>query len=256
MNFEDRAVAFVDVLGFKKLVDSAEEGSDQGKLDGLIATIESHVRYDNDLLSRAVPQELCPVYTFISDSLILSAPLNLEGYDGLTIVTLKTIQVAHKLLEMGYLVRGGISIGKTSHTAQNIIGNGYISAYQAEQMAKHPRIVLTTKAAAHLENALHLGIPSRTLDMWLKEDGSYLVDTLYPRVINDITQHGRIEGAYQQYKAHIHAALENTPPGSSERGKWEWMAEFFNSAIARYDIGCKPLLNWPFPSRQNVWIRP
>lgn len=253
MHFENRAVAVLDVLGFKKLIEAAERGSDNGKLTALLTVIESHVRWDNDELSRAIPIDICPKYTFISDSLILSVPLEADGYDGLTIVTIKAIQVAHKLLEMGHLVRGGISVGSAWHSLSNIFGSGYIIAYQAEQTATHPCIVLTKPAIEHLAVAVHRGANVKSLGYWLQQDGEYMVDTLFPLLIRGIEQFGRIEDAFQQYKSHIYGTLALAKPGSPERGKWEWMADFFNCALSRHRLKCQPIRDLPFPTGANEW---
>ncbi len=50
--FTDRAVAFLDVLGFKELIKEAESNPSSLKLDGLITVLESHVKFDNESLTQ------------------------------------------------------------------------------------------------------------------------------------------------------------------------------------------------------------
>ena len=69
--FTDRAVAFLDVLGFKHLIEEAESNPSSLKLDGLITVLESHVKFDNQSINSNVPAEVHPKYIFISDSIIL-----------------------------------------------------------------------------------------------------------------------------------------------------------------------------------------
>ena len=48
---ENRAVAFLDVLGFRGLIAQAEEEvSERFKLEGLLHVIESHIEWDNKAL--------------------------------------------------------------------------------------------------------------------------------------------------------------------------------------------------------------
>src|SRR5262249_47032988 len=145
------AVGFIDILGFKQLIDEAE-ASQPGfqKLVELRMVLDGHVLFDNAGLAQTVPNELKPKYIFISDSIILSAPLN-HGHrnlaDGLGIVVIKTIQIAQKIIELGHLVRGGISIGNVWHDERNIFGTGYVGAHETERLAVYPRVLLSPAAA-------------------------------------------------------------------------------------------------------------
>jgi hypothetical protein len=248
MGFQKGAVAFLDILGFKSIVEDAEtQSSAFSKLTSLIEVVESHMRWDNKLLSAEVPIDVQPKYLFISDTIIISAPLNIDGYDGLVTVTLKAIAIAHKLLEMGLLVRGGISVGNVWNQPTNIFGTGYIAAYLAEQEADHPRILLTSEASLHISTALQKGVDLRTLGLWMYGTDGTIADTLNPHFIRGLETYGRQESAFQQYLSHIVTNLERLQPGSIARGKWEWMAEFFNQAIVRHSINVQPIKSFPFP---------
>ena len=142
--FEQRAVGFLDITKAE-----ASEAEFQ-QLAGLRQVIDNIVLYDNAGLASIVPDTLKPRYLFISDSVVLSAPLyhnqkNLT--DGLGIVVIKTIQIVERIIELGHLVRGGISVGNVWHDAENIIGSGYTCAYLTEERESHPRVVLTPAAA-------------------------------------------------------------------------------------------------------------
>ena|SRR5271157_4246405 len=123
VGFSDRAVAFLDVLGFKRLIEDAEASpAGFSKLVGLKTVLEGHVRFDNDTLAPTVPMDVHPKYIFISDSIIMSAPLQHGKYDGLDIVVLKCIEVAQKLLESGHLLRGGISVCRFRRSRPGVTG--------------------------------------------------------------------------------------------------------------------------------------
>lgn len=146
IQFEDRAVAFIDVLGFKKVVDAADqERSKHTELEALVDLLESVVPKLDETVDRAVPNDLLPRHIYISDSIILSAPLTsseISSYRGLSILVMRVIQISHMLLSKGYLLRGGISVGPVWHTTQNIVGPAYQEAYRIETETLVPRVEL------------------------------------------------------------------------------------------------------------------
>ena|ERR1700682_528226 len=147
-NFQECAVAFLDILGFKTIISDAEE-SPVGlqRLVDLRKVLDDHVDFDNSTVHPNVPPSMRPKYLFVSDSIIFSAPLKYDQYDGLDIVIVKCIQVAQKILQLGHLVRGGVSVGKVWHDDKNIFGSGYIDAYGMEGKAIHPKILLSKHAS-------------------------------------------------------------------------------------------------------------
>jgi hypothetical protein len=235
--FEKRVVAFLDVLGFKELIRNAErDPSGLSKLNGLQTVIESHVRWDNGKLDPNVPKEMHPRYLFVSDSIILSAPLEHDGYSGLAVVALKSLQIAQKLLEMGLLIRGAISVGPVLHEEHNIFGTGYSSAYLAQEKACHPHIFMTAEAKTCFANAVHRGANLNDLGIWADYKGERVVDVFHPSYLRGVEAFGGLEAMFLQFEAFIHQSLLNLPAGSSARGKWEWIAMFYNAALKRHGI--------------------
>jgi hypothetical protein len=129
LQFEERAVAFIDVLGFKQLVNRACEGELQSitKLDDVHQLLKNSLKnLENDLPEKY--KHLSPHHTYISDCIILSSPLSAPDAshaDGLLTVIMRCIQLTHIFLENGHLIRGGIEIGKVWHSESNIIGTAY-----------------------------------------------------------------------------------------------------------------------------------
>ena len=129
IEFENRAVAFIDVLGFKALVNSATDNPDSlTQLSNLIVLLEKAVPRFDAQVDHSVPSHLIPKHNYISDCIILSAPLSdtaRRNYNGLDILIMRVIQLTHFFLNAGYLIRGGISVGKVWHTDPNIVGPAY-----------------------------------------------------------------------------------------------------------------------------------
>jgi hypothetical protein len=238
VGFSDRAVAFLDVLGFKRLIDDAETSpAGLNRLINLKTVLESHVRFDNQTIAENVPEMVHPKYIFISDSIIISAPLQHAGYDGLSIVAVKCIQVAQKLLESGFLLRGGISVGKAWHEASNIFGSGYIDALETEKVAKHPRIILSPAATAVWRT------PGRQVpEIFLPEADTEVLDILNPFYLRTNNANIPYEDFFGQLNAYISQNLDLLPRNSDPWLKWAWMREFFNSGVRRHQINMKAFL--------------
>lgn len=248
--FEPRAVAFLDVLGFKELINVVEKDpSKRTSFFSLFTILDSHARFNNQSLDSSVPDDVKPKYIFISDSIIFSVPLECKKpggrtpYDGLWIVIAKCIEIAHKLLEMGVLVRGGISLGPVWHTEHNIFGTGYISACQTELKANSPRILLSPSAQAHWAKKQQ----SFHMDLCTEKNGEVHVNGLHPTYISATHVHGRVEGAFHTYRTWIVTRLNDLPVGSSPWMKWWWMAGAYNDAVTAHGVN-SPLidLEWTF----------
>ncbi|MDP1776226.1 MAG: hypothetical protein Q8K94_06370, partial [Moraxellaceae bacterium] len=153
ITYEQRAVAFIDVLGFKQLVDaSVRNDTARHELESLIGNLESAIPVLDAGVSETVPERLIPKHTYISDCIILSAPLddpNVKNYSGLETVVMRAIQVTHRMLDAGYLLRGGISVGPLWHGDGNLVGPPYQEAYLLEHNGNEPRIVLSPSAVEH-----------------------------------------------------------------------------------------------------------
>jgi hypothetical protein len=242
--FTQSAVAFLDVLGFKNLIGEAEKSA-SGCLNlvALKNLVESHVKFDNETIDATVPLEAHPKYIFVSDSIILSAPLECGQYDGLQSVVLKTVQIAQKVMELGHLIRGGISVGSVWHVENNIFGSGYIDAYLTEdRRALQPRILLS-QAAAEIWKA-----PSRwASDLCLEDEGLHVVDILHAQYLRSNAAQLPMEGYFNSLRVTILTNLESLPLGSEPRSKWEWMAGFYNRALKRHQLSSQPFSYIPIP---------
>ena len=155
--FSSHAIAYLDILGFSKFIEEAEMNQDKlESLDNLfIKVIPKHISLGNrngDYLKAKIELK-CLSY---SDSFVVSAPISdKSSYPALIAVSIKSIQIAHALLYMGFLVRGGIAVGKAYCTGSNILGTGFQEAVQEDK--GNPRIVLTESAEQELKKLKNEG---------------------------------------------------------------------------------------------------
>lgn len=137
--FKDKFVAFVDVLGFKDMVQAAENG--QGRsLDELTAILTELDRTKNETFFQNHGPQTCPCsacikkdldfeVTAVSDCVVMSAEVSPAGVINLIHACWGA---AIMLLTKGVMVRGYITRGPIVHEGNTIIGTGYQTAYERE----------------------------------------------------------------------------------------------------------------------------
>ena len=129
--YQDRAVAFIDILGFKNLV--AQE-----KVSTILKAMEI-IRSKVDLVSGTKGS---PIETSqFSDSLILSAPNDGNGI--IHLVHFAALLTSELFLH-GIWCRGAITSGKMRHKGSVAFGPALIDAIEMEgRLAIYPRILIT-----------------------------------------------------------------------------------------------------------------
>ncbi len=136
--YTERIVAFVDILGFRKMVnDSIVDNNQQmviaKALDVIYGNKRLNDKFESDLIDAQV--------TVFSDSIVISYPL--ECKDALFLILMNMIHIQIELAGLGIFVRGGISIGKCVHTRYIIYGPAMNMAYELEsKYAIYPRIII------------------------------------------------------------------------------------------------------------------
>jgi hypothetical protein len=140
VNYEDKFIAFVDILGFKNIVQRSEEGGHGApSVEWILELIRAFGSSDEEdqrqyaPTSRATPgpeTDLNFRVTQISDCAVISAELSPAG---LIALVHHCYHVAFRLLVLGSLCRGYITHGKIIHTDTQFFGTGYIRAYENER---------------------------------------------------------------------------------------------------------------------------
>jgi hypothetical protein len=145
VNYENRIVAFIDILGFKELVNqsiSIDSTDDSHKIDELNKVLISARR----ILDIDDPEKglyTSRMVTQFSDSMVLSYRVDEES--SLFNILINILHLVINLLADRILCRGGISYGKIIHTDKVIFGPALISAYDTESKAAlYPRIIIDT----------------------------------------------------------------------------------------------------------------
>lgn len=141
IDYEQRIVAFIDILGFESFVTRADKDiSAQAKIIQALRKIKGmSTNADGQGGSGLRAQNF-------SDSIILSANNTPDGFWHLV---LEVNSLSWNLLSEGILIRGAITVGNIYHDDDIVFGKGVNEAYRLEtNIARVPRIMLSQTAVA------------------------------------------------------------------------------------------------------------
>lgn len=226
IQFEDHAVAFIDVCGFKTVVEEAVGSPTKlVELDALVKLLGGVVPLlDSGVDQSVVPLSCIPRHIYISDCLILSAPMkpavSMPNYDGLGIVVMRVIQVYQHLLDRGFLMRGGIDVGPFWSESTNVVGAAYQNAYALEGKARAPRVILSKVAA----NAWFSGAQRQGNQMCIEYERQAMVDCLHTYYI-PARFAGDISAAHEHYERVIEKNLK-ADLDFDVHAKWDWIHRY------------------------------
>lgn len=237
MQYEDRVVCFLDVLGFKEHIRGTQlpDGSDDEHRIGVIAEAIEAIREILDIDKTKAKGNRKEITQF-SDCIVISFPIDeVSGvYD--TLLGILWLQMA--LLRGQILCRGAIVRGKLIHTPKVLFGPALIEAHRLESSgtAKYPRVILDKSiidigATAHGKQ--HDGKFERKSIMKLlskDSDEMYYIDyiTRGQSELNNPERH------YPGYLSFLQKIIVdgNKNPDESIREKYLWMKEKFSPYLA------------------------
>jgi len=141
--YERSFVAFVDILGFRELIQNS--GRDREVRHALVEAFEKISGFGESIRQKHATLS----FFAFSDSIIVVSEDTAESVAAL----LSRVQWLYfRLLRYGILCRGVIDFGKVIRTNEYIFGPAIVSAYEKEvSLADVPRIILTKAAIATLD---------------------------------------------------------------------------------------------------------
>lgn len=162
--YEMRYVAFIDILGFKnKVYKSVYDSSELHRIENVLKYIQELKKQNDEdsYSSKYVGRE----FSMFSDSIVISYPAYGQG-NAFNIL----IDLAHICLEIlakGFILRGGITIGKLFHKDVVCFGPAMNMAVEMEKNAKYPRIIVD-------QNVLSNGLRYRGIANNISEEKDFL----------------------------------------------------------------------------------
>jgi hypothetical protein len=151
IQYEDRYCLFLDILGFKEVVEqsaqpksTASMGSKRIHPEGIyfsLKQVASTLNYRSSLAS--VTGRLKPssrVMTQFSDSVVVSYRAGEEG--GLATMLYDVLHLQLALVQRGLLIRGAITQGLLHHDEDFVFGPALNEAAELEKVAMYPRVIV------------------------------------------------------------------------------------------------------------------
>lgn len=217
--YEDRYVAFADVMGWReKTKRSAEELEAFSALDraaGIMAKVEAAAR---GLEGNAMPQP--PVATSqFSDSLVLSCP---AGAGMPTSLLSLLMAVTKPLLEDGLYLRGAIVRGPIRHHGTVCYGPALLTAYDLEQhVASYPRLLI------------HPSARDGVVSIWIRKDVDGLEHFDVFRALEVLIKPTELKGFLSTALAKVNANETQNAGHLRERAKDGWLKGYLSEALSR-----------------------
>jgi hypothetical protein len=183
--FKDKFIGFVDILGFKTLVEAAEAGTGMPLSELLEALKEFGAPEDRKKFEKYGPMT-CPNSTHIqrdldfrltqiSDCVIISIEVSPAGVINLVNHCWGSVI---KLLTKGIMCRGYITRGSIYHTDTQPIGSGYQEAYDKEK-----------QVTAFKREADERGTPFVEVDPvvcdYVRDHGDWCVKEMFSRYVKE-----------------------------------------------------------------------
>ncbi|WP_138826478.1 MULTISPECIES: hypothetical protein [Bacillus] len=141
--YEYRYIVFIDILGFKNLVEESSSNEDQLERIHRALKYISEIKQENaegQLSLREQGEEI----TVFSDSIVISMPV-LERNAGWYLLN-KVIFIQMNLMSLGICIRGGMTVGELYHNDNIVFGPAMNEAYGLESnCAIYPRVIVDSK---------------------------------------------------------------------------------------------------------------
>lgn len=232
MNYQDRLIVFIDILGFKNIIKKTTN-ADGTDVPSEIDHIYSVYKLIKSVLSIDVKTDNSDSdITIFSDTIVITFVIE-TGKNILFNHLLRITNITVNLISKGILCRGSIVRGKVIHNNDIIFGPGLVEAYLYESKAAlYPRIIVSPEI---INYAAEYGTyaqekEKRVLSQFLAydTDGMYYINYISPNG-TQMKYENRPEYFKMLYKLISSNINNNLPP--DVRIKYLWLKDKYNKKI-------------------------
>ncbi|MDZ7860796.1 MAG: hypothetical protein U5O15_09085 [Candidatus Krumholzibacteriota bacterium] len=181
--FKEKFIAYIDILGFKKLTEAAEKGTgpklsellEYTKILGATGDKEGYKRYGITTCpeSETIETDIDYQITQVSDCAVISVEISPGAIINLVSSCWTTVLY---LLRQGLMCRGYITRGTIYHNGEQVVGTGYQEAYERER-----------GVSAFKRNADERGTPFVEIDKmvtdYISDNGDDCVKKMFERFV-------------------------------------------------------------------------
>lgn len=231
LHYEERLVAFIDILGWKAAINASENNLEMVKaLGNALSPLRNFAKYTGQLNS-LMPDTGWhgePMMSQFSDCVVLSVKDDSSGRTHL----LQALQVLSlSIAHFGYFLRGGVVKGDIYHKNGLVFGPALVKAYELERdIACYPRIILSD------EMARNLGDWGNAMDIPWKydEDGKVFFNFMPPFMGNQM-----FFNSHELWQRILNPIRDLIIKNSIEfqhdeklSKKYQWLARYFNATCS------------------------
>ncbi len=265
----ESVVAFIDVLGFKELMESADDERRSTAIRLLERLVEHSSNHGIEIRDLGLGAQIVinPEVSTFSDNVVISFPLHSvkrptpvgsvseSASSFMTNFATLCISTYWQGLNLGLLFRGGISIGRLYHAENVVAGAGLVRAVAMENDAIWPRIAVdpTVLEATDEHGRPIIDESLRTIFVQDPEDGVWQLDTMSFHIgvwwdyFHFLT--GKPSGTWHEVRHALESIRDRTTAtitrlaseaaaseGDNKKallkavGKWEWFKRRFEEA--------------------------
>lgn len=217
--YEERFIAFIDVLGFGALVQ--ESGKAGAAAEAIIKRIGDAILWSREELEDLLSGSSDFVFTQFSDSFVVSTEASNETRRfGLSQFAFAVRAIIDCFLGSDLVLRGGVTRGQLIHTRELLFGPAMNRAYELEsRVANVPRIIFDPEIPA-----VHDALMTDYMPDYVARDtdGFFYVDYFAPTKAFFLVP---------SWQYSIQRIIEAMPMTASLAPKREWMVAKFNASL-------------------------
>jgi hypothetical protein len=246
--YEERVVAFMDILGWRNAIVRSAEDAELTRELGLSLSIAANAgRHAERLAAMGADGKWPgdPQVTHFSDSVLVSVIADRNAEENLTHFLRAIVWT---LVRRGMFVRGGVAFGQLIHRSGLAYGPALNAAYDLEHdVAVYPRIILDDALAARWGSGVTVsdrnGREIGKRREWREDaDRRYFFDFLKPIPVIPGTDHG--EKFWRSSLEPIRDTITKSLAKYSDphiKKKYQWAANYFNAFRKEHAPFIEPL---------------
>lgn len=231
-----RIVSYIDILGFKSLVNEMEKHLEKYML--IKDALEDSQKMLGEMYERLAPLQPIQKAQF-SDSIVITTPINNNeiGMAEISIILL-SYSILLTFMTKGIFIRGGIAKGRCYHDGNIIFGKGMLDAYDLESnVASYPRIIVADEVVnsipEHYQYIKKDFLKRDSDGFWYINAFNYSPIVRQIRIINKdvLVTNNKLVKIKQNIINKLEESKDLEP---SIKAKYRWLAIQFNASLDEY----------------------
>jgi len=231
MDYEDRLIIYIDILGFSKFVEytSHTKVNSSGKIkkiDDFLSLIREYFGNESNNLLFSKSRQA----TSFSDLIVIS--ISVDDINNMDFEIGEVYNLLMNSAYRGFLLRGAISYGKIIHTKEVIFGPEFTDIYNKERtIAKYPRVIIDDVVYADLKDIQENAKARSFYNEYISRDSD---DLYYIDLLKELRENTDNFWEYAQILNSYCNILLEMMDNPSLQEKYIWLRNKFVTHINKY----------------------